>query len=32
VKVFVSYTLPLAIPFARTRFSFGSTSEMVISQ
>jgi Flp pilus assembly protein TadG len=32
VKVFVRYTLPLAIPYAGTRFSFGSTSEMVISQ
>lgn len=33
VKVFVQYTLPIAIPFFRARsFSFGSTSEMVISQ
>ena len=32
VKVFVRYTLPLAIPYAGDRFSFGSTSEMVISQ
>ncbi len=32
VRVFVRYSLPLAIPYAGTRFSFGSTSEMVISQ
>jgi Flp pilus assembly protein TadG len=32
VKVFVRYNLPVAIPYAGTRFSFGSTSEMVISQ